>query len=253
MNREHLKELLEAVRDGELAADDALEKLAHMPVSSAVNTVADTHREIRCGVPEVVYAAGKTPEQCATAAKLLAEAHDRVLLTKADASRFEAVREALPSATFHPDACCITWHQGPSTPMGGKVLVLAAGTSDLSVAAEAQVTCEWMGVECGIITDIGVAGLHRVLHYIERLRTADCLVVVAGMEGALPSVVAGLVACPLVAVPTSVGYGASFKGLTALLAMLNSCAPGIGVVNIDNGFGAGLLASKIAKSARPLQ
>lgn len=253
MDRTQLRQMLEAVRDGQLPTDDALERLAQMPLKSGAHTLADTHRELRCGAPEVVYAAGKSPEQCATAAKLLSQAHDRVLLTKADGPRFEAVQAVLPAATFHADAGCITWFANATRSKFGKVIVLAAGTSDLSVAAEAQVTCDWMGIATEIITDVGVAGLHRLLHHIERLRTADCLVVVAGMEGALPSVVAGMVACPLVAVPTSVGYGASFQGLTALLAMLNSCAPGIGVVNIDNGFGAGLLAAKIAKSAHPLQ
>ncbi|MCP4091882.1 MAG: nickel pincer cofactor biosynthesis protein LarB [Planctomycetes bacterium] len=252
MDRKELRDMLEAVRNGELTSDDALECLAQMPVRHGEHTVADTHRELRCGVPEVIYAAGKTPEQCASAAKLLSEAHDRVLLTKADATRFEAVQAILPQATFHAEASCITWYREPQSESRGFVLVLAAGTSDLQVAAEAQVTLQWMGVKTELITDIGVAGLHRLLPHVERLRTADCLVVAAGMEGALPSVVAGLVACPLVAVPTSVGYGASFQGLTALLAMLNSCAPGIGVVNIDNGFGAGLLAAKIAKSAHPL-
>ena len=253
MDRSQLKQLLEDVRAGAISADHALEKLAQLPVSHAEHTVADTHRELRCGVPEVIYAAGKTPQQCASAAHVLSKAHNRVLLTKADEARFHAVQEILPKATFHADSGCITWFANSERVYIGKVLVLAAGTSDLSVAAEAQTTLDWMGVGSEIITDIGVAGLHRLLHHIERLRTADCLVVVAGMEGALPSVVAGLVACPLVAVPTSVGYGASFQGLTALLAMLNSCAPGIGVVNIDNGFGAGLLAAKIAKSAHPLQ
>ncbi|MDP7062680.1 MAG: nickel pincer cofactor biosynthesis protein LarB [Planctomycetota bacterium] len=252
MDRNQLRDLLEAVRDGSLNADDALERLARLPVSHGEHTVADTHRELRCGVPEVIYAAGKTPEQCAAAAKLLAEAHDRVLLTKADATRHMAVAKVLPQATFHAEAGCVTWFRQAQQEKRGFVLVLAAGTSDLQVAAEAQVTLDWMGVQTELITDIGVAGLHRLLHHVERLRTADCLVVAAGMEGALPSVVAGLVACPLVAVPTSVGYGSSFQGLTALLAMLNSCAPGIGVVNIDNGFGAGLLAAKIAKSAHPL-
>jgi len=253
MDRKELYLLLEAVRADQLPIEHALEQLAQMPLRAATHTLADTHRELRCGVPEVIYAAGKSPQQCATAAKLLAEVHDRVLLTKADAPRFAAVQAVLPTATFHPDAGCITWFENPQRNKRGHILVLAAGTSDLSVAAEAQVTCDWMDVSCEILSDIGVAGLHRLLQHIERLRTVDCLIVVAGMEGALPSVVAGLVACPLVAVPTSVGYGASFQGLTALLSMLNSCAPGIGVVNIDNGFGAGVLAAKIVKAAHPLQ
>lgn len=253
MDPQELQRLLESVRDGNCAIPEALETLSRLPFDVGATTHSDTHRELRCGAPEVVYAAGKTPEQCAEAAASLAKAHRRVLLTKADQTRFEAVRHVLPEAHFEQDAGCITWYAEPRDAKRGKVMVLCAGTSDLQVAAEARVTADWMGCETEILTDIGVAGLHRLLHHLERLRTADALVVVAGMEGALPSVVAGLVSCPLVAVPTSVGYGASFQGLTALLAMLNSCAPGIGVVNIDNGFGAGVLASRIALSAHPLQ
>ncbi|MGB0953893.1 MAG: nickel pincer cofactor biosynthesis protein LarB [Planctomycetota bacterium] len=253
MDPQEIQRLLESVRDGNCAIPDALETLSRLPFDVGATTHSDTHRELRCGAPEVVYAAGKTPEQCAEAAASLAKAHRRVLLTKAEETRFEAVRSVLPGAHFDQDAQCITWFEEPRDAKRGKVLILCAGTSDLPIAAEARCTADWMGCETEILTDIGVAGLHRLLHHLERLRTADALVVVAGMEGALPSVVAGLVSCPLVAVPTSVGYGASFQGLTALLAMLNSCAPGIGVVNIDNGFGAGVLAARIALSAHPLQ
>lgn len=253
MDPKELQRLLEQVRDGEQAIPEALEILSRLPFEAGATTHSDTHRELRCGAPEVIYGAGKSPEQCAEAARSLAKAHRRVLLTKVDRSRFEAVQAVLPEATFVEEARCITWFAEPREPLRGKVLVLCAGTSDLQVAAEARCTADWMGCETELLADVGVAGLHRLLHHLERLRTADALIVVAGMEGALPSVVGGLVACPLVAVPTSVGYGAFFQGLTALLGMLNSCAPGIGVVNIDNGFGAGFLAGRIALSARPLQ
>lgn len=252
MDPKQLETMLEQVRDGTCAIPDALETLSTLPFDVGATTHNDTHRELRCGAPEVIFAQGKTPEQCAEAAASLAKAHRRVLLTKADVARFEAVAKVLPEATFDAEARCITWFQQPRSVPRGRVLVVCAGTSDLPIALEARCTADWMGCETELLTDIGVAGLHRLLHHLERLRTADALVIVAGMEGALPSVVAGLVPCPLVAVPTSVGYGASFQGLTALLSMLNSCAPGIGVVNIDNGFGAGFLAARIALSAHPL-
>lgn len=255
MEPRRLLDLLQSVQEGHTSPQQAAEVLATLPLAEGKETVADTHRELRCGMPEAIYGAGKTPQQCAEAADLLAKAHGRVLVTKAQPSHFEAVAAQLPGAEFHPQAQVILWRseEQKATPPKGKVLVLAAGTSDLPIAQEAELTASWMGAEVELLADLGVAGLHRLLHHHERLRTADALVVVAGMEGALPSVVAGMVACPLVAVPTSVGYGASFQGLTALLAMLNSCAPGVGVVNIDNGFGGGVLAAKIALSARSLQ
>lgn len=253
MDPKTLIQLLEAVRDGGCSIEDAVESLARLPITEGASILADTHREVRTGVPEVIFAKGKSPQQCADAARALSSAHNRVLLTHADAADFEAVAAVLPEAEFEADACCITWVAGPQPPPCGRVMVVCAGTSDLPVAAEARCTASWMGCEVDLLVDVGVAGLHRLLHHLERLRTADSLVVVAGMEGALPSVIAGLVSAPVIAVPTSVGYGASFQGLTALLSMLNSCSPGIGVVNIDNGFGGAILAAKIAKSAHPLQ
>ena len=251
MNRDTLRELLEAVRSGSADVEQALETLARMPLRVGEGLRADTHRELRCGFPEVVYAQGKTPAQCAEAARLLAEAHGRLLVTRADPEQAAAVLAAVPDATHHARARCLSWRATePQT--RGRVLIACAGTSDLPVAEEALHTARMMDVEAELVADVGVAGLHRLLAETERLRTADCVVAVAGMEGALPSVVAGLIAVPLIAVPTSVGYGASFQGLSALLAMLNGCAPGVGVVNIDNGFGGGFLAGRIARMAHSL-
>ena len=252
MDRQSLEELLQGVQSGDCSVDQAVAKLSQLPFTGTAETMADTHRELRCGAPEVIFAEGKTPAQCAEAAQAIAAAHPKLLLTRADRSRFEAVKAVLPDAQYAEQARCITWYRGTPPTGKGDVLIVCAGTSDLPVAAEAEVTAAWHGAKTELLVDVGVAGLHRLLHHLERLRTADALVVVAGMEGALPSVVAGLVASPVVAVPTSVGYGASFQGLTALLAMMNSCAPGIGVVNIDNGFGGGFLAAQIALSAHSL-
>ncbi len=211
----------------------------------------DTDRAGRTGDPEVVYGAGKTPEQVVEILRTLHEAHpDRaVLATRLAPEAAEAVRSALPAAVVDDVARAVTL--GPLPAGTGHVVVVAAGTSDAPVAAEAALTARVYGAGVEVITDVGVAGLHRVLGVRDELAAADCLIVVAGMEGALPSVVGGLVGVPLVAVPTSVGYGASFGGLAALLAMLNSCAPGVTVVNIDNGFGAGVFAARVARRAGP--
>lgn len=209
----------------------------------------DTDRAQRTGDPEVVYGAGKTPQQVVTALRVLHERHpDRaVLATRLDAVAMAAVRTELPAAMLDDVARAASL--GPLPAASGRVAVVAAGTSDAPVAAEAALTARIHGCEVERIDDVGVAGLHRLLAVRDRLLAADCLVVVAGMEGALPSVVAGLTGVPLVAVPTSVGYGSSFGGLAALLAMLNSCAPGVVVVNIDNGYGAGVHAARVARSS----
>jgi NCAIR mutase (PurE)-related protein len=211
----------------------------------------DTGRAARTGDPEVVYGAGKTPRQVVEILAALHAAHpDRaVLATRLDEQAVAAVREALPAAVVDEVAHAVTLGELP--PGRGTVTVVSAGTSDAPVAAEAALTARVYGAGVRVVTDVGVAGLHRVLAAREELLAADCLVVVAGMEGALPSVVGGLVGVPLVAVPTSVGYGASFGGVAALLGMLNSCAPGVTVVNIDNGFGAGVFAARVARNARP--
>ncbi len=209
----------------------------------------DVDREQRTGDPEVIYAAGKSPHVVVELLKTLNAAHPHraVLATRLTAEAADAVREQLPAAVVDDTARAATLGEPP--PARGRVLVVSAGTSDAAVAAEAALTARVFGASAQQISDVGVAGLHRVLAVRSELDAADCLVVVAGMEGALPSVVGGLTGVPLVAVPTSVGYGASFGGVTALLAMLNSCAPGVAVVNIDNGFGAGVFAARVARNA----
>jgi pyridinium-3,5-biscarboxylic acid mononucleotide synthase len=211
----------------------------------------DTDRAARTGDPEVVYGAGKTPQQVVEILRTLAAAHpDRaVLATRLSDDAADAVSTALPGAVLDPVARAVTL--GPLPDPRGTVAIVSAGTSDAPVAAEAALTARVYGAGVRVVTDVGVSGLHRILAAREELLAADCLVVVAGMEGALPSVVGGLVGVPLVAVPTSVGYGASFGGLAALLGMLNSCAPGVTVVNIDNGFGAGVFAARVARNAAP--
>ncbi|MBC8327557.1 MAG: nickel pincer cofactor biosynthesis protein LarB [Planctomycetes bacterium] len=250
MDRARVIELLEKVRAGALDPAAAAEVLATLPLAEGEALLLDTHRELRTGFPEAVYAAGKTPEQVAEAAARLAGAHDRLLITRATEAHAAAVLAVLAEAAFDPVARTISWREGPPGAARGEVAVVAAGTSDLPVAAEAARTLEMMDVRVSRYEDVGVAGLHRLLGALEGLRRADALVVCAGMEGALPSVVGGLVRAPVVAVPTSVGYGAHFGGVSALLGMLNSCAPGVAVVNIDNGFGAGMVAGRIAIAAR---
>jgi len=211
----------------------------------------DTDRADRTGDPEVVYGAGKTPTQVVDILRTLHEAHPgrAVLATRLTDEAVDAVVAAFPEVVVDPVARCATL--GPLPEPRGTVTVVAAGTSDAPVAAEASVTARVHGAGVRVVTDVGVAGLHRLLAVRQELLDSDCLVVVAGMEGALPSVVGGLVGVPVVAVPTSVGYGASFGGLSALLGMLNSCAPGVVVVNIDNGYGAGVFAARFARNARP--
>lgn len=212
----------------------------------------DWARADRRGYPEAVYCAGKTPEQVAALAAAVATraAAGVALFTRANPEHAAAVRIHLPDAAYDPTCGLLAWPPDPPSPTGGLVVVACAGTSDLPVAREAWLTARHLGRPVELVVDVGVAGLHRVLARLQLLRSARCLVVVAGMDGALPSVVAGLVPAPVVAVPTSVGYGAAFEGVAALLAMLNACAPGVGVVNIDNGYGAGHLAAQIAAPAR---
>lgn len=206
----------------------------------------DFDREARRGYPEAVYCESKSPAQLRVIAAALRERGARALFTRADAERAAAVLEELPDAGHDPESRLLWWPAEPPEPSGGLVVVAAAGTSDLPVATEAQRTAEFLGRRTELVADVGVAGLHRILRRLDLLRSAAVVVVVAGMDGALPSVVAGLVSAPVVAVPTSVGYGAAFEGLAPLLTMLNACAPGVAVVNIDNGYGAGHLAAQIA-------
>lgn len=205
----------------------------------------DIDRERRCGFPEVIFGAGKTPQEVAGIAKTIVENHGVLLVSRASAEQHRVVTEVFPEAIFHPRARCITYEPRPRSKLQGKIGVICAGTSDLPVADEAAVTLQIFGNEVERITDVGVAGIHRLLREQERMEACNVLIVVAGMEGALPSAVAGLVSKPVIAAPTSVGYGASFNGLAALLGMLNSCGSGVTVVNIDNGFGAAYAAAQI--------
>jgi len=240
-----LEQLLRAVQNGETDIAEAMARLASFPRRELGHTTLDTQRELRCGHPEVVYGAGKTPEQLVDIARAVLEHHDRLLVTRATDEGAAALLAALPNVRHWPRSRCLTVEPERSAPLDGLVLVISAGTSDGAVAEEAAITARMHGARVEQIQDVGVAGIHRLLEHVDRLRFANALVVVAGMEGALPSVVGGLVDRPLIAVPTSVGYGASFGGLAALLAMLNSCASGVTVVNIDNGFGAGCAAARI--------
>ncbi|PYT28796.1 MAG: nickel pincer cofactor biosynthesis protein LarB [Acidobacteria bacterium] len=245
MNQDQLRSLLEQVRVGAVDVDAALARVRHMPFEDLGFAKLDHHRELRHGMPEVVLAKGKTPEQVLTIARRLLEVSQNVLITRADAATATRVRENLSEAEYFPLSGAIRFWRDKTLRGKGKIAVVCAGTSDIFVAEEAQVTAEVMGNEVEAIHDVGVAGIHRLLDNSSRLAEARVVVVCAGMEGALPSVVGGLVSCPVIAVPTSVGYGASFHGLAALLGMLNSCASNVSVVNIDNGFGAGYVASLI--------
>lgn len=252
---EDLRKLLLGVQRGEQDIDQALAMLRQQPLTAKSHDLGfatvDHDRARRCGFPEVVFCQGKTPADTAEIAAEILTRADRVLLTRADAAHAEAVTARLPSAVYHQRARCITITTS-AIEQRGLVAVVCAGTADLPVAEEAAITLETAGNRVERHCDVGVAGLHRLMANIERIRAAECVVAVAGMEGALPSVIAGLVDFPVIAVPTSIGYGASFGGLTALLAMMNSCAAGVAVVNIDNGFGAGYLASLINLKTHPL-
>jgi NCAIR mutase (PurE)-related protein len=242
-----LRALFDAVREGRLDPADAERqalKLASDPVEDLGFARVDHHRAVRQGFPEVVYGPGKTPEQVARIARAIVDRGHSLLVTRTDATAHRAVIAVVPDAVFHEQARVIE-RRVPVERGRGLVLVAAAGTSDLPVAEEAAVCAEVMGNDVDRLYDVGVAGLHRLLAERSRVMAAHVIIAVAGMEGALPSVIGGLVRVPVVAVPTSVGYGASFGGITALLAMLNSCATGVAVVNIDNGFGAAAIASSI--------
>jgi NCAIR mutase (PurE)-related protein len=244
MDLDHLKHLLTSLQQGELSVDDAMERLRHLPFEELEDATIDHHRALRQGVPEVVFGATKSVGQVERIVAALLAKGNNVLVTRLEEEKALQVQKAFPGATYHADARCLTIEQKPVAISGrGTILVVAAGTSDLPVAAEAVVTARMLGNHVEQLLDVGVAGIHRLLARREQLFSASVLIVVAGMEGALPSVVGGLVSRPVIAVPTSVGYGASFGGIAALLGMLNSCAAGVTVVNIDNGFGAGYAAA----------
>jgi NCAIR mutase (PurE)-related protein len=244
-----LKELLDSVARGDVETGEALERLVAafraQPFEDLGFAKVDHHRAIRQGFPEVILGLGKTPAQIAAIAKEIVGQGSTLLVTRAGREAFDAVRGVVPAASYHAEAALIAYRQQDVAPGKGTIVVASAGTSDQPVAEEAAITAEMMGNTVERIYDVGVAGLHRLLGERHRLAAARAIVVVAGMEGALPSVVSGLVSVPVIAVPTSVGYGASFGGIAALLGMLNSCASGVSVVNIDNGFGAANIASLI--------
>jgi NCAIR mutase (PurE)-related protein len=246
MNDNSLRDILGQVQSGDLSIQKAVGRLRHLPYEDLGFAKVDHHRSLRTGFPEVIFCQGKSSEQVVEILKRLAERNPVVLATRADEATYEAVREAVPHAAYHEQARMIVVRKDePQPEMDKYIMVVSAGTADIPVAEEAAVTAESMGSRVERVYDIGVAGIHRLLDQKDKLRNANVIIVVAGMEGALASVVGGLVDKPVIAVPTSIGYGSSFEGLAALLAMLNTCAEGVAVVNIDNGFGAGYFAHLI--------
>jgi len=240
----NLKELLQSVRNGATTVDEAVEQLRFFPFQDLGHSRVDHHRELRQGMPEVIFGHGKNVHQIVRIMEAMVGTGSNILVTRLSMAKAEEVLEKFPAADYHDEACCLTLEQCPVETRGrGRIMVVSAGTSDIPVAAEALVTARFLGNDVSHLYDVGVSGIHRLLAHHESLCSASVLIVVAGMEGALPSVVGGLVDRPVIAVPTSVGYGASFGGLAALLGMLNSCAAGVTVVNIDNGFGAACAAS----------
>ncbi len=245
MKPDHIRKLFEQVRRGKLSPDEAVAQLRHFPFEDLGYAKVDHHRVLRAGMPEVILSTNKTPRQVGEIFRRLARQKTNVLATRATREHFKAVRERVRKAEYRELARCIVFQQDPAIYGKGTIAVVSAGTSDIPVAEEAVTTAEIMGNEVQHLYDVGVAGIHRLLSHRDALLKARVVVVCAGMEGALPSVVGGLVRVPVIAVPTSVGYGASFDGLAALLGMMNSCASNVSVVNIDNGFGAGYVASMI--------
>lgn len=250
MNSQSLQELLEQVQAGTVSVKDGLSRLKHLPFEDLSFAKVDHHRDLRCGFPEVIYCQGKTVDQITKIFDINASTGANLLATRAEPEVYEAVRQKQPQAEYHELARCVTLRQNEVQQSTAKIALVAAGTADLPVAEEARVTAEIMDQSLTTYYDVGVAGIHRLLAHTADIQNASVVVVVAGMEGALPSVVGGLVSAPVIAVPTSVGYGASFGGLAALLGMLNSCANNVAVVNIDNGFGGGYLAATINRLAR---
>jgi len=249
MDEGAVRHLLNAVAAGSVSAEAATERLKGLGTDDLGFARLDRHRQLRTGFPEVIYGEGKTPEQIAAIAQHMAGSGIPVLATRCTPEAYDAVREVLPEAIFHAVARCITYAPGAAAETRGRVVVATGGTTDIPVAEEAAITAQMSGCAVDRLWDVGVAGIHRLLQQSERFASADVVVAIAGMEGALASVIGGLVDCPVIAVPTSIGYGASFGGLAALLTMLNSCAPGVSVMNIDNGFGAGCLAATINRLA----
>jgi len=251
VSEQRLKRWIRDVRNGHRTPGALVEQLRHLPFEDVGSARLDTHRRLRRGLPEVIFCQGKTPQQIIHITRRAARSGDLVLLTRLDPVTYGAIRDAVPSLRYDPVARLAFAPQPGRRSSRGSVLVVTGGTSDVPVAEEAAVTLELLGDRVNRLYDVGVAGVHRLIAQWPALQRARVILVVAGMEGALPSVVAGLVRCPVISVPTSIGYGASFQGIAPLLAMLNSCVPGIGVVNIDNGFGAAYLAHLINQPPTP--
>lgn len=243
--KELLADILDKLYRKKITPQQALKQLEDFPYQDLSFAKVDHSRELRRGLPEVIFGQGKTPDQLVRIATAILKKGSNLLITRLSPENYRKIKTRLKKATYHEQARCLTLINSKPPAGRGRVAIISAGTSDVSVAEEAALTCEFFGNTVDRIYDVGVAGLHRLLSHYDRIKEARVLVVVAGMEGALPSVVAGLFRAPVIAVPTSIGYGASFQGLSALLAMLNSCPGGVAVVNIDNGFGAGYLASLI--------
>ncbi|MDY0383277.1 nickel pincer cofactor biosynthesis protein LarB [Trichlorobacter sp.] len=244
MQESQIRAILEQIASGSMNSDEGLERLRHLPYEDIGFAQVDHHRGLRQGQPEVIFGQGKTVGQISTIMQAMAERGSNLLVTRLESEKAHELLRTFPAAQYHCEARCLTVETAPSKPQGkGTILVISAGTSDIPVASEAVITARFLGNQVEQLFDVGVAGIHRLLARVELIRSATVLIVVAGMEGALPSVVGGLVDRPVIAVPTSVGYGASFGGIAALLGMLNSCASGVTVVNIDNGFGAACAAS----------
>jgi NCAIR mutase (PurE)-related protein len=250
MNEKALRKLMESVKSGQIGIDAATARLRHLPFEPLGFANVDHHRSIRCGFPEVIFCPGKTSDQVRQIFGRLAQTGQNVLATRADKEAFAAISTDFPAAQYHEVARAVTLRQTKRGKGVGHIAIVTAGTSDIPVAEEAKATAEIMDQHVSMHCDVGVAGLHRLLARSEVLQTANVIVVVAGMEGALASVVGGMVAVPVIAVPTSIGYGASFGGVAALLAMLNSCASNVSVVNIDNGFAGGYIASMINRQTK---
>ena len=248
MDKNGLKNLLAQVKSGSMNVETAVNRLKKLPFDDLGFAKIDNHREIRTGIPEVIFCQGKTISQIVHIVKKMSQYHSNILATRLDPKAFEAIQKEIPDGYYHEQARVAVFYPRPVECVG-KIAVVCAGTSDIPVAEEAGVVAETLGNNVSRVYDVGVAGIHRLLNSCRDILDANVAIVAAGMEGALASVVGGLVSCPVIGVPTSIGYGASFGGVTALLSMLNSCASGVSVVNIDNGFGAGCQASLINKLA----
>jgi NCAIR mutase (PurE)-related protein len=244
MKPEKIKQLLINIQNGSVSVDSAMEKLAKLPFADLGHTLVDHHRTLRTGFPEVIFGESKTVPQITAIIKELATTGENVLVTRVKEDKAQKICSTIPDAVYHKEAASVViGHADVKIKGVGKIVIVTAGTSDIPIAKEAELVAKLSGNETVMVNDVGVAGVHRLFHRLDLLRSATVIIVVAGMEGTLPSVIGGLVACPVIAVPSSVGYGANFNGVTALLGMLSSCTSGITVVNIDNGFGAGYAAA----------